>query len=201
MPADGGLHSRVVATLRVALPLAALALLSTLFLFSRGPRTGALPFAEAEVQALLREPRMTAPAFAGMTEDGAEVRLTADSARSAADAGAGSAARPVLELTTAEGTAYRAEATEARLDPAGGILVLSGGVVLTSSDGWRIETAAVAAALDRTWAETTGAVTAAGPAGRIEAGRMRLTRREGGEPGGDVLVFKGGVKLLYAPRS
>ena len=58
----GGAHSRVVAVLRIGLPLAALGLLSTLFLFSDRPRNGALPFGEAEVQALLAEPRMTAPA-------------------------------------------------------------------------------------------------------------------------------------------
>lgn len=196
MAGDGSLHSRVVAALRVALPLAALALMATLFLFSNGPRRGDLPYAEAEIEALLREPRMTAPEFAGVTSDGTDLRLTAESARSDIErGGTASAARPVFDATTADGTAYRAVAAEARLDPARGVLVLSGGVVLTASTGWRVETAAVAAALDRTWAETQGGVAATGPAGRVTAGRMRLTRSDRG----DVLVFKDGVKLLYAP--
>ncbi|MFN6979142.1 MAG: LPS export ABC transporter periplasmic protein LptC [Gemmobacter sp.] len=196
MARDGGLHSRIVATLRVALPLAALALLSTLFLFGKAPRNGALPFGEVDVEALLREPQMTAPTFAGVTEDGADMRLTADSARTDL-AGGGSAAQPVFMMTTADGITYRVAAAEARLDPAAQLLVLSGGVTLTSSAGWTVVAASVAAALDRTFAETPGAVTADGPPGRITAGRARIDRTDAG----DVLVFKGGVKLIYAAPS
>jgi lipopolysaccharide export system protein LptC len=194
----GGAHSRVVAVLRIGLPLAALGLLSTLFLFSDRPRNGALPFGEAEVRALLAEPRMTAPAFAGVTEDGADLRLTAESLRLDMAGGGAEAARPVLAMTTADGVTWRAEAAEARLDPQRRLLVLSGGVAIASSDGWRGEAAAIAAALDRTHAETVGGpVRVTGPAGRIDAGRMRVERGTGG----DVLVFKDGVKLLYAPSS
>jgi lipopolysaccharide export system protein LptC len=194
----GGAHSRIVQVLRVGLPLAALALLSTLFLFAERPGSSALPFGDAEVEALLAEPRMTAPAFAGVTEDGADLRLTAESLRLDAADGGAEAVRPVLTMTTADGVTWRAEAAEARLDKRARLMVLSGGVAIASSDGWRADAATVAAALDRTHAETMGRpVTVTGPAGRIDAGRMRVERGAAG----DVLVFKDGVKLLYAPPS
>lgn len=196
MAGDGGLHSRIVAALRVALPLAGLALLSTLFLLGGGPRNGTGGYDPGRVDALLRDPKMTAPSFAGVTEDGAEVRLTAETLRTDL-AGGGDARRPVLALTTADGVDWRIEAGTARLDPATRQVVLEGGVVIASSDGWRATSGAVAAALDRTRAETAGPVAAEGPAGRIEAGRMRIERTGAG----DVMVFKDGVKLLYAPPS
>jgi lipopolysaccharide export system protein LptC len=78
-------HSRVVGWLKVALPLAALAILSTLFLLSdRIDPEDALPYAEVDVEELAREPRMTAPTYAGMTTDGAALSLTAVEARPSA---------------------------------------------------------------------------------------------------------------------
>ena len=54
--------SRLVAALKVLLPLAALAILSTLFLVSnRINPEDALPYADVDVEARLREPRITAP--------------------------------------------------------------------------------------------------------------------------------------------
>ena len=79
-------HTRVVGWLKVMLPLTALAILSTLFLVARRiDPEAALPYAEVDVEDLAREPRMTAPTYAGTTEDGASVTLTADEARPAAE--------------------------------------------------------------------------------------------------------------------
>ncbi|MGB3251218.1 MAG: hypothetical protein WBB13_18855, partial [Tabrizicola sp.] len=65
-------HTRLVGWLKVALPLTALAILSTLFLVARRiDPEAALPYAEVDVEDLAREPRMTAPTYAGTTEDGA----------------------------------------------------------------------------------------------------------------------------------
>lgn len=59
-------HSRLVGWLKVALPLFALAILSSLFLVARGiDPDGALTLSEADLADRLREPRITAPAYAG----------------------------------------------------------------------------------------------------------------------------------------
>ena len=71
-------HTRVVGWLKVALPLMALAVLSTLFLVAdQIDPEDALPYAEVDVEDLAREPRMTMPSYAGITTDGAALSLTA----------------------------------------------------------------------------------------------------------------------------
>jgi lipopolysaccharide export system protein LptC len=71
-------YSRLVGGLKVVLPIAALALLSTLFLLSDPPDPDrALPYAEVDVAQLARELRLTQPRFAGVLPDGREITLVA----------------------------------------------------------------------------------------------------------------------------
>lgn len=194
-------HTRVVGWLKVALPLAALAILSTLFLVARRiDPDAALPYAEVDVEDLAREPRMTAPTYAGTTEDGSALTLFADEARPAAEGSAAQAARLRLELATPDGGRTELVAAEARMDDTTRQVVLSGGVTLTTSTGYRLETAEVAANLDRTGLESRAPVKATGPAGEITAAGMVLSQ-DNRTPGAYVLVFKGGVRLVYQPGS
>ena len=75
-------YSGVVAWLKVILPLIALGLLSTLFLFSRArtPPTS-LPFLDIALQERIREQQITGPYFVGTTENGLSLTLSADAAR------------------------------------------------------------------------------------------------------------------------
>lgn len=194
-------HTRVVGWLKVALPLAALAILSTLFLVARRiDPDAALPYAEVDVEDLAREPRMTAPTYAGTTEDGSALTLSADEARPADEGSAAQAARLRLELATPDGGRTELVAAEARMDDTTRQVVLSGGVTLTTSTGYRLETAEVAAKLDRTGLESRAPVKATGPAGEITAAGMVLSQ-DNRTPGAYVLVFKGGVRLVYQPGS
>lgn len=194
-------HTRVVGWLKVALPLMALAILSTLFLVARRvDPEAALPYAEVDVEDLAREPRMTAPTYAGTTEDGASVTLSADEARPAADGAPAKAAALRLDLATPDGGRTELVAAQAQMDDTAQQLVLSGGVTVTTSTGYRLETAEVAAKLDRTGLESRSPVMATGPAGKISADGMVL-RQDNRTPGSYVLVFKGGVRLIYQPGS
>ena len=75
-------YSRMVALLKVLLPLAALALLSTLFLISRGVNIEAtIPFADHEIEERMRGQQITAPFFSGTTAQGDEITVTASIAR------------------------------------------------------------------------------------------------------------------------
>ena len=71
-------HSRLVSVLKVLLPLIALVLLSTLFLFSRkiNPED-AIPYASVDVEDRLRDPKMTGAGLSGMTADGSAISVTA----------------------------------------------------------------------------------------------------------------------------
>jgi len=192
-------HTRVVGWLKVALPLAALAILSTLFLVARRiDPEAALPYAEVDVEDLAREPRMTAPTYAGTTEDGAALTLSASEARPEADGAPAKAAGLRLELATPDGGRMDLLAAEAVMEDAARQLLMSGGVVLTTSSGYRLETAEVAAKLDRTGLESRAPVVATGPPGEIRAESMVLSQ-DNRTPGAYVLVFKGSVRLVYQP--
>lgn len=194
-------HTRLVGWLKVALPLAALAILSTLFLVARRiDPEAALPYAEVDVEDLAREPRMTAPTYAGTTEDGAALTLSADEARPEAEGVAAQAAGLRLELATPDGARTELVAADAVMDDASRQVLLSGGVTVTTSSGYRLETAEVAAKLDRTGLESRTPVLATGPAGEIRADGMSLSQ-DNRTPGAYVLVFKGGVRLVYQPGS
>ena len=192
-------HTRLVGWLKVILPLTALAILSTLFLVARRvDPEAALPYAEVDVEDLAREPRMTAPTYAGTTEDGAALTLSASEARPAADGTPAKAAGLRLELATPDGGQTELLAAEAVMDDATRQVLMSGGVVLTTSSGYRLESAEVAAKLDRTGLESRTPVVATGPAGEIRAESMVLSQ-DNRTPGAYVLVFKGGVRLIYQP--
>ena len=74
-------RTRTVRWLRVLLPLLALAMLSTLFLFSRGSDgESQIPYADVDAEAMARDPRLVAPEYAGVTPDGAQLTLRATEA-------------------------------------------------------------------------------------------------------------------------
>lgn len=201
MAARDNLHSRVVAWLKVVLPLAALALLSTLFLVARTGPEADLPFSRKALEEMASGQQVEAPEFAGLTAEGRAINLSArtamprDSAGDAVDA-VGIRGRletgdqSSIELVADEGTVFTRKS----------LAHLRGNVRVDTSTGYTIDTAELNAALDRTDMESPGPVTAEGPLGRIDAGRMQVT--QSGDGRDDVsVVFKGGVKLLYLPQN
>ncbi len=192
-------HTRVVGWLKVALPLLALAILSTLFLLSdRIDPDAALPYAEVDVEERAREPRMTAPTYAGTTSDGAALTLSADEARPAADGAPAGAQGLRLDLATPDGAVTELRAVTAVLDETAREIVLSGGVTVTTSSGYRLETAELAARMDRSGLASRAPVTATGPVGELQAGGMELGQ-DNRTPGAYLLVFNQGVRLVYRP--
>ncbi len=194
-------YSRLVAWLKILLPLLALAILSTLFLLSRrvDPEDG-IPYASVDLEELAREPRLTAPHFAGVTADGAALTVTAGIAYpDGTDPGRISALDVVA---TIESDTLTAEITAAAgaIDPATSQMTLSGGVRIETSAGYRLTTDHLTSALQKTRIETDAAVSAEAPMGRIVAGGM-LLRALDPEGKTHVLVFNGGVKLIYLPQS
>lgn len=192
-------HSRLVGWLKVALPLMALAILSTLFLVARKvDPDSALPYAEVDIADRIREPRMTDAAYAGVTKDGSRITVTANEARPGDGTGA-SAARVAAQLATPDGahTALTAGALQVR--ESAGQLLLQQGVLVATSTGYELRTDAMQLALDRTGAESLGPVEGFGPPGRITAGRMQIRPSEAGQ-GEYLLVFNGRVSLIYDPQ-
>lgn len=196
-PSDN-LHSRLVAILKVVLPLVALAILSSLFLLSgRIDPEDAIPYAEVDVAARLREPRMTDAGFAGMTTDGASLTMTA--AEAMPTAGGGSAKIVLGTLQTPDGGTTELAAAAVQMDTANRMIELSNGVEMRSSSGFVISAPGIGVATDRTFAQSRGEVSAIGPMGQLTADQMELSAQEG-VPNSYLLVFNGRVRLLYQPN-
>lgn len=199
---DADFHTRLIGWLKVVLPLMALVILSTLFLVARTINPDdALPYADVDVEERLREPRMTAPTFAGLTSDGAALTVRADEARPATSTGAGASAAALNGmLETPDGATTRLTAGSGQMDPAARQILLSGGVTVDSSTGWTIEGNRLTADMDTTDILLPDPVTATGPAGVVTADTMRLTQ-DARHTGAYLLVFNGAVKLIYQPAN
>lgn len=188
-----GLRSRVVAWLRVLLPLAALGLLSTLFLWSDRPDPeSAIPYAKVDDASLAGPPRVTAPTWSGVTPDG--TRLLFSAASATPEGGGGRAERMRLDWAGPAGTVARATAAHAALGEEA--LTMSGGVDLVLSSGWFLEADTLSAARDRSDLALAGGVAVKAPFGRLTAAEARLHRPG---KGGEVLDFTGGGRLIYQP--
>ena len=193
-------YSRFVAVLRIMLPLVAIGLLSTLFLFSRkvDPEQ-AIPFADVDVEAILRDERVNVPNYTAVTANGTAVSVSAKSAQPGQASGAGASADQIIaRLDFPSGTRALVSAATGQLISDQSNLHLAGGVTILTTDGLRIQTQALTSHLNRTDILTEGEVNAQGPLGMLTAGQMHLTDT-GGENGSYVAVFNKGVKLVYQP--
>lgn len=200
MDKDDNRYSRLVAWLKILLPLASLAILSSVFLFSRDidPRQ-AVPFIELSVEDLAREQRVGAPNYAGVTDDGAAIYVQADTARPLVGSGGTRIETDGLNamLERPDGAATRLQASSGLLDTRRRFARMSGGVQLDTSDGLHFSTDALIARLDRTDIRSLGAIEGEMRGSQLEAGRMQITVPEGSD---GRALFTGGVKLLYQPE-
>ena len=202
MHARDNAYSRFIGLAKVLLPLVGLVLLSTLFLIARAP-TGPSEIPFAEIEAIAAEQRVSSPRFAARTENGAAIALSAETVRPRAD-GDG-AADGVFSIEAPRGTiegpgAARIEMSAARgeVDPKLNRLRLEGPVRVESAAGYSVVTPDLEADLGTGGVVSTGAITATAPFGTLDAGAMRTTLPEGGDPR---MVFSGGVRLLYDPAT
>ena len=192
-------HTHFVAWAKIILPVAALGLLSTLFLISRSvDPTANIPVAQIDLEQRAGELGVTNPSFAGVTAGGDQVRF--DAARAKPDAqdpdrmqASAVVARirllggAVIDITSDEADMYQRDATA----------TLTGDVHVTTSTGYDIRTDTLRARYDELLAETDGPVHGTGPEGVLTAGRMRLAADEA--TGDAYLLFTDGVELVYKP--
>jgi lipopolysaccharide export system protein LptC len=191
-------RTRVVTWLKLVLPLVALGLLSTLFLLARTTDPDlAIRYSEVDVTELSKGQQVTAPAYSGLTRDGASITITATTVRPR-----NGNARELDAQTVSGRIEFRAgasadmEAPSAEVDTAGNLARFTGGVTMVASDGNRLTTETLQAALGKTEIVADTPVHAEGPLGTLDAASMRITQDAAG---GYVAVFNGGVRLVYDP--
>lgn len=193
-------YSRLVSWLKILLPMTALAILSTLFLLARTPDIErAIPYADVDIESLAREPRISEPDFSGVSPDGTAVSMRAMSAQPDPSDPERFFARGMEGLIeTPEGLRIRMTAVSGVVNTATQTAVLAGDVLVETSTGYAIRTERLSARLDSSLTESEGPVDVMAPFGHLTAGQMLVTRDpESGTS--NLLVFRGGVDLLYEP--
>ncbi len=193
-------YSRIVLWLKVALPLAALAILSTLFFVAETlDPEAAIPYAEVDVARILREQGATSPNFGGVTTDGVRVALSANSIRPEANASnEWKATNLTASFDLPSGTVVSVDSPEGIVDGVQNSAILRGGAVLTSTTGYRITTEELVASFDDASVVAEHGIFADGPAGTITAERMMLNRIDS-KASNHHLVFQGDVRLIHQP--
>ena len=192
--AQADAHTRLVGAAKIALPLAGLALLSSLFLLAGGQRPQAPLLPEA--QGIAAEQRLSAPVHAGVTEEGEAVELAATVARpDPRDPRLMEAEGIRARVVSPGGSDLTLRAPEGRIDTARGLATLGGGIRLrgTAAGAGRIEVEARDLAFDLRSGrgEGDGPVRAEAAMGTIEAGGFVA---EGGR-----IAFGPGVRIVLSP--
>ncbi|MEM7717785.1 MAG: hypothetical protein AAF222_01150 [Pseudomonadota bacterium] len=198
--ANADRYSRLVLWLKVSLPLAALAILSTLFFVAETlDPEAAIPYASVDVAQVLRDQGATAPNFGGVTKDGVKVALSASAIRPDADQRmqwTGSDLKARLDLPS--GSSVSIDSPIGVVDASQQEAILRGGATLESSTGYRVTTDQISTSLETGTVVAESGIVAVGPPGELTAGRMTLKRMDSTPPNYH-LVFQDGVRLVFTP--
>lgn len=191
-------YSTAVSLLKIALPLVALLILSTVFLLARKPdATGVLPLAD-DKRLFAEQAGLSRPSFAGVTTSGSAITVVARTVRPDPQDPKSISAdglQAILEKTDEGRISIAAQIGVLHLGDRTAELL--GGVALESSNGYLVQTTSLGISLDTGRIETYGSVGAETPAGTLTAGSMVY---EAGPDQRHLLVFKDGVRLVYEPE-
>ena len=195
MGGSDNLYSQIIVWAKILLPLAAIALLSTLFLFARNSGTPD-ETALARVEEIARDQRLSAPEFSGLTEEGATIVISAKSAQP-------DAARPDtisiddigLRMNTPEGVQIDIQAVEGEIDGRAQVARLLGLAKVATSNGYELETNGLIADLKSGVVTSEGLLEVRAPFGEISAGSVRFDTAS--DDAGHRMLFTNGVRLLY----
>lgn len=196
---SGDPYSRLVNILKIALPLVALGILSTLFLLSGRIEPGStIPFAEGEITERVQGQQVTGPVFAGVTDAGDRLSVRAKQLKTGAS-GANAAKTLTARMELAGGGSIVMVADEATFLLDKDTASMVGNVIIDSSTGYRMISDRVDTLLSKVDVTSPGEVRATGPAGRLTSGALRIAAEEGSDT--VQLLFSDGVKLIYDPKS
>ena len=187
--------------MKVLLPLAAVAVISALFLSAQKESNLSEIFTAEELLTLGAGLRLDNPRFAGVTENSEPFAIRADWALpDSAMPRIIDLENPEGEIEMSDGRTIAARSAIGRMHRKQKILVLEGGVVLDTSDGYHAETDLLEIDLGAETAMSPGPVSGTGPAGRIDAGSFRATTGADGV-GGRTIWFENKVRLVLIPAT
>ncbi|MDC0013002.1 hypothetical protein OAE29_07145 [Octadecabacter sp.] len=188
-------YSQFVGFLKVTLPLAALILMSTVFLFARAlsPET-TVPY--AEIQEIAREPGLSGAQFSGVADDGSVISLTARNTRPVGDII--TADTLLAGIDTVDGTRIDISAGTGEINNSAQTARLTGLARMVTSNGYEMETAGFTANFSTGRIVSEGALEVQAPFGALTAGNLVIETPEGTDE--KVMLFQNGVRLVYTPQ-
>jgi lipopolysaccharide export system protein LptC len=193
-----GLRSKIVAILKIVLPLVAFGMLLGLFVHDPDSGGGDIVFTDADLEALGDGMRLSNPTFSGVTDDSERFRFSAalvvpDDAppqRAAITDLSGS-------IAFASGQELEVIADAGEIDMTTRMLQLTGNVQIETSDGYRVDTEQLDIDLSSGRIAAADGAQGAGPLGQIDSGALAI------EPTGSeddrLFTFGGGVRVIYDP--
>lgn len=188
-------YSQFVNFLKITLPLAALGLMSTVFLFARAPtQDSTIPY--AEIEEIAREPRLTSPQVSGVSDDGSVIELNARTATSQGDIMTVDSIDAVINST--DGTRIDVRAGSGEVNNLTQIARLDGLTHIETSNGYEMETIGLLTNIATGRIVSDGALEVQAPYGVLTAGQLIIETPDGATS--QVMLFQNGVRLIYTPE-
>ncbi len=191
-------HTWFVGWVKIILPLIAIALLSTLFLFAR-TSTDEPDIPIAQIEELAREQQITAPQFSSVADDGSVIAVSARTAKpDMANDDTLLVADLVIDVDSADGTTMNVTSGMSILNFKAQTARLNGLSRVTTSSGYTMETVGLTANLTTGEIVSDGYLEIQAPFGELSAGKVRIMISKDGT--GQQMLFTQGVRLLYTPE-
>ncbi|MCG3268501.1 hypothetical protein [Yoonia sp. I 8.24] len=192
------IYSQIVNLAKIMLPIGAIGLLSTLFLFARAPGEPT-QLDMTEVTEIAREQRLSAPRFSGVTNDGATLSISARAAHpSPADPAVILTDDMRMQMDNPDGSNITVTTTSGELNGSEKIARFLGLAHLETSTGYAMETNGITAVLDTGVITSDGHLEIRAPLGELTAGKVTFQMASGGAI--QQMLFTNGVKLIYTPK-
>ena len=191
-------YSAFVAWLKTLLPIVALGLLSTIFLFSgKVDVTQSLPYAERNIAEIIREQRITQPYFTGIASNGTEIALSAAYASPQVEKA------HILEITdlsvvlrSTSDRMVQVTAGRGALDSARQTAQISTDVHIAALPDFWVTTEALDMNFNQGFISAKGGFQGVTALGAITAGEMHLQMTADDQQ----IVFLHDVRLVYSPK-
>ncbi len=201
-----GLYSRIVQWAKIALPILALGLFSSVFLITQDDvfeGTG-IVFSEADLSALGDGIQIKSPRFTGVTETGDKFLLTAHTANPDATKPSRVDLKEIaatLDLTSGESVDLTAG--QGALLMSDQLLNLMNGITIVTSEGFRGKMSIAQADLRKGEVTSDAPVEITGPMGQITAGGLKFETvfaETGNSVQTHLLRFKKQVRVIFHPE-
>ena len=194
----GDSYSAFVVWVKTLLPIAALGMLSTIFLFSgKVDVTQSLPYAKFNIAEIIREQRITKPYFSGVSNNGTEVIISAAYASSdVKNVDVLNITELSVILTSQNAKTIRITAGRGTLNSALQKAVISEDVHLTTTSGFWLKTNNLTVNLKQGVATAHNVFQGVTRLGTIDAGKVVVQMIAEDQQ----IIFTNGVRLIYYPE-